>query len=91
MDEILQQATAGGGGEGKGDLIMDIPVQLTVELGRTQMKVREIMELTVGSVIELEKAVEEPVELYVNGRLIGKGEVVVVDESLGIKITEVKT
>ncbi len=71
------------------DVIMDIPVGLSVELGRTQMPVRDVMNLVPGTVIELEKKSDEPVDLYVNGRLVGRGEVVVVNESLGIKITEV--
>jgi flagellar motor switch protein FliN len=71
------------------DLIMDITVGLSVELGRTQMKVRDIMALSSGTVLQLDKKVEEHVDLYVNGKLIGKGEVVVVDDALGIKITEV--
>ena len=74
---------------GKSDFMMDIPVSLSVELGRTQMKVRDVMSLATGMVIELEKPVEDPVELYVNGKLIAKGEVVVVDDSLGVKVTEV--
>lgn len=73
----------------KSDMIMDIPVSLSVELGRTQMKVKEIMALSTGTVIELEKPVEDPVDLYVNGKLVGRGEVVVVDNNLGIKITQV--
>lgn len=77
------------GGDGRSDLIMDIPVSLSVELGRTQMKVKDVMSLTTGMVIELEKPVEDPVELYVNGKLIARGEVVVVDDSLGVKVTEV--
>ncbi len=72
----------------KPDLILDIPVGLSVELGRTQMAVRDVMNLAPGTVIELDKQVEEPVDLYVNGCLIGRGEVVVVDDALGIKITE---
>lgn len=71
------------------DLVMDIMVGLSVELGRTQMKVRDIMALSSGTVLQLDKKVDENVDLYVNGKLIGRGEVVVVDESLGIKITEV--
>jgi len=71
------------------DLVMDIMVGLSVELGRAQMKVRDIMALSSGTVLQLDKKVDENVDLYVNGKLIGKGEVVVVDESLGIKITEV--
>jgi len=71
------------------DVIMDISVGLSVELGRTQMAVRDVMGLCPGTVIELEKKADEPVDLFVNGRLVGRGEVVVVNESLGIKITEV--
>lgn len=71
------------------DLVMDIMVGLSVELGRAQMKVRDIMALSSGTVLQLDKKVDEHVDLYVNGKLIGRGEVVVVDESLGIKITEV--
>jgi flagellar motor switch protein FliN len=71
------------------ELILDITVGLTVELGRTNMKVRDIMALSSGTVLQLDKKVEDHVDLYVNGKLIGRGEVVVVDDSLGIKITEV--
>ena len=71
------------------DLVMDIMVGLSVELGRAQMKVRDVMALASGTVLQLDKKVDENVDLYVNGKLIGRGEVVVVDESLGIKITEV--
>jgi flagellar motor switch protein FliN/FliY len=71
------------------DVIMDISVGLSVELGRTQMQVRDVMGLAPGTVIELEKKADEPVDLFVNGRLVGRGEVVVVNDSLGIKITEV--
>jgi flagellar motor switch protein FliN/FliY len=71
------------------DVIMDIPVELSVELGRTQLQVREIMSLTSGTVIELDKTADQPVDLYVNGSLIGRGEVVVIDNNIGVKITEV--
>lgn len=71
------------------EVIMDIPVGLSVELGRTQMQVRDVMGLNPGTVIELEKKSDEPVDLYVNGRLVARGEVVIVNDSLGIKITEV--
>lgn len=71
------------------DVIMDIAVELSVELGRTQMQVREVMGLAPGTVVQLEKKAEEPVELYVSGKLVARGEVVVVNEALGIKITEV--
>ena len=70
-------------------LIMDVPLQVTVELGSSKMRIKEILELGVGSVIELDKLASEPVDVYVNGRLIAKGEVVVIDETFGIKITDI--
>ncbi len=71
------------------DIILDIPVGLSVELGRTQLQVRDLVALTTGTVIQLDKLVNDHVDLYVNGRLVGRGEVVVVDDNLGVKITEV--
>jgi flagellar motor switch protein FliN/FliY len=70
------------------DALLEIPVGISVELGRTQLSVKDIVGLTPGSVVELDKPTSEPVELFANGRLIARGEVVVVDEMLGIKITE---
>ncbi len=77
--------------EPKNTVIMDIPVTLTVELGKTDMVVKDIFSLSQGTVIELDKKVDDPVELFVNGRLVARGDVVQVDDSLGIKITEVLT
>lgn len=70
------------------DSLLDIPVAISVELGRTQLQVKDIMNLNAGTVVELDKNITEPVDVYANGRLIARGEVVVVDETLGIKITE---
>jgi flagellar motor switch protein FliN len=70
-------------------LIEDIPVEVAVELGRTTKHVSEILKLGPGSVIELDRLVGETVDLLANGRLIGKGEVVVVDENFGLRLTEV--
>ena len=70
------------------NLIMDIPVSLSVELGQTQLEVREVLALGAGSVIELNKLQEEPVDLRINGRLIARGEVVVIKNSLAVKISE---
>jgi len=72
-------------------LIMDVPLQVTVELGRRRMLVRDILELGKGSLIELDKLAGEPVDVYVNGKLIAKGEVVVIDENFGVKITSIVT
>jgi len=70
-------------------LIMDLPLQVTVELGRTQKLIREILEFGSGSVIELDKLAGEPVDILVNGKPIAKGEVVVIDESFGVRITDI--
>lgn len=70
-------------------LIMDVPLQVTVELGRTNKKIRDILELGPGSIIELDKLAGEPVDILVNGKAIAKGEVVVIDESFGVRITDI--
>lgn len=71
------------------NMLMDIPLQVTVELGRTKRSVKEILELVSGSIIELDKLAGEPVEVLVNSRLIAKGEVVVIDENFGVRITDI--
>ena len=73
------------------DRLMDIPVEVTVELGSTEISLRDVMNLASGSLIELDKKADEPVSLYVNRKLIAKGEIVVVENNLGIKITSVIT
>jgi len=70
------------------NLVMDIPVALSVELGQTQMEVRDVLNLGTGSIIELNKLQEEPVDLRVNGRLIARGEVVIIKNNLAVKISE---
>ena len=70
-------------------LIQDVPLQVTVELGRTKKSIREILEFTTGSIIELDKLAGEPVDIHVNGQLTAKGEVVVIDENFGVRITEI--
>lgn len=70
-------------------LIMDVPLQVTVELGRTQRMIKEILEFTPGSIIELDKLAGDPVDILVNGKPIAKGEVVVIDESFGVRITDI--
>jgi flagellar motor switch protein FliN/FliY len=77
------------GGSGNLDLIMEVPLQITVELGRTLKTVREILALGSGSVVELEKLAGEPVDILVNEKPIARGEVVVIDENFGIRITEI--
>jgi flagellar motor switch protein FliN/FliY len=70
-------------------LIKDVEMDITVELGRTKMAVRNILSLVPGSVIELDRAAGAPVDLLVNGTLIGRGEVVVIDEEFGVRISEI--
>ena len=71
------------------DLILDVPLELSVELGRTKKNIRDILALTRGSLIELNKLAEEPVDIFINGKRIAHGEVVVVDENFGVKIIEI--
>ncbi|MCJ8006274.1 flagellar motor switch phosphatase FliY [Lederbergia wuyishanensis] len=71
------------------DMLLDIPLQVTVELGKTKKSVKEILELGAGSIIELDKLAGEPVEILVNSRLIAKGEVVVIDENFGVRVTDI--
>ncbi|MEB3298256.1 MAG: flagellar motor switch phosphatase FliY [Candidatus Sericytochromatia bacterium] len=71
------------------DLILDVPLKVTVELGRTRMQIREVLDLANGSVVELDKLAGEPVDLLVNGKLIARGEVVVIDENFGIRVTDI--
>ncbi|MGB3289205.1 MAG: flagellar motor switch protein FliN [Burkholderiaceae bacterium] len=73
------------------DMIMDIPVQLSVELGRTRLTIKNILQLGQGSVVELDGLAGEPMDIFVNGYLIAQGEVVVVDEKYGIRVTDIIT
>jgi len=71
------------------DLLLDIPVNLSVELGTCQLSMQEVLQLGVGSVVQLDKASDAPVDVFVNRKLVARGEVVVADERFGIKITEI--
>ncbi|MGP4059836.1 flagellar motor switch phosphatase FliY [Halobacillus sp. H74] len=71
------------------DMLMDIPLKVTVELGRTKRTVKEILELSSGSVLELDKLAGEPVDIHVNDKLMAKGEVVVIDENFGVRVTDI--
>jgi flagellar motor switch protein FliN/FliY len=69
--------------------LLDIPLMVSVELGRTRMLINELLQLGQGSVIELEKLAGEPMEIYVNNRMIARGEVVVVNEKFGVRLTDI--
>ncbi|WP_353855748.1 flagellar motor switch phosphatase FliY [Bacillus sp. Bos-x628] len=71
------------------DMLMDIPLSITVELGRTQRSVKEVLELSAGSIIELDKLAGEPVDILINKRIVAKGEVVVIDENFGVRVTDI--
>ena len=85
----LAGATSGQGTDI--DLIMDVPVQLTVELGRTRLTIKNLLQLGQGSVVELDGLAGEPMDIFVNGYLIAQGEVVVVEEKYGIRLTDIIT
>ncbi|MDH0091934.1 flagellar motor switch protein FliN [Achromobacter mucicolens] len=85
----LAGATSGQGTDI--DLIMDVPVQLTVELGRTRLTIKNLLQLGQGSVVELDGLAGEPMDIFVNGYLIAQGEVVVVEDKYGIRLTDIIT
>ncbi|CAB3635052.1 flagellar motor switch protein FliN [Achromobacter aegrifaciens] len=85
----LAGATGGAGADI--DLIMDVPVQLTVELGRTRLTIKNLLQLGQGSVVELDGLAGEPMDIFVNGYLIAQGEVVVVEDKYGIRLTDIIT
>lgn len=83
--------TTTGGPTGDINMILDIPVQLTVELGRTRIPIKNILQLAQGSVVELDALAGEPMDVLVNGYLIAQGEVVVVNDKFGIRLTDIVT
>lgn len=90
----LFKPLSGSGGSGATndiDMILDIPVQLTVELGRTKISIKNLLQLSQGSVVELNAMAGEPLDILVNGTLIAQGEAVMVEDRLGIRLTDVIT
>jgi flagellar motor switch protein FliN/FliY len=83
------EKSGGSGSPNNLDFILDIPMQVTVQVGSARMQIREILQLGQGSVIELEKLAGEPMEVLVNNKLVAKGEVVVVNDKFGIRLTDV--
>ena len=86
---IATRGSGGLGGRGGLDMLHDVEMEVSAELGRTRMSVRELLSLSPGAIVELDRAAGSPADLLVNGRLIARGEVVVVDENFGIRITEI--
>ena len=89
FDELGEGATAQHDTGKNLNFLLDIPLNVTVELGRTNMIIHRMLQLTQGSVVELDKVAGEPVEIYINNKLLGKGEVVVVNDRFGVRITEI--
>lgn len=71
------------------DLLLDIPLEISVELGRVKMLVKDVVELGTGSIVEIDKAAGEPVDVMVNGKLVARGEVVVIEDNFGVRVTEI--
>ncbi|MFC4727323.1 flagellar motor switch protein FliN [Coralloluteibacterium thermophilus] len=88
--ETLQAEPAEGGGADLNlDVILDVPVTLSLEVGRARIPIRNLLQLNQGSVVELEREAGDPLDLYVNGTLIAHGEVVVVNDRFGVRLTDV--
>lgn len=85
----LAPAERAGAPRGELDLLADVPLEVTVELGRARMTVRELLALQAGSVVELDRVAGTPVDVLVNGQLVARGEVVVVAEELGVRLTDI--
>ncbi len=89
LPEVTADASAVSNREANLDAILDVPVTLTLEIGRTSLPIKELLSLGQGSVIELERLVGEPHDVLVNGTLIAQGEVVVVNDQFGIRFTDI--
>ena len=88
LDELIDEAPVSTG-EVKMDAILDVPVTISMEIGRTNLNIRNLLQLNQGSVVELDRLAGEPMDVLVNGTLIAKGEVVVVNEKFGIRLTDI--
>lgn len=87
--EIGSGAPRASSDEASIDRLLDIPLEISVELGRVRMLVKDVVELGTGSIVEIEKAAGEPVDVLVNGRLVARGEVVVIEDNFGVRVTEI--
>ena len=85
--QALNESPAGG--EVKLDVVLDIPVTIAMEIGRTKISIRNLLQLNQGSIVELDRLAGEPMDVLVNGTLVAHGEVVVVNEKFGIRLTDV--
>lgn len=88
---LLAESNEGGGAANDIELVMDVPVQITVELGRSKMQIRHLVALTYGAVIELDVHAGDPLDVVVNGTLVAQGEVVIVNDRYAIRLTDIVT
>jgi flagellar motor switch protein FliN len=89
FDNLRDEAILEGQRDVNLEVILDVPVTLSMEVGRTRIPIRNLLQLNQGSVVELDRAADEPLDVFVNGTLIAHGEVVVVNEKFGIRLTDV--
>ena len=92
MEKLMEEPESmvdGNGAELNLDSLLDVPIDISIEIGRTKMTIGELLSLSKGSIVELKKSAGESVDIYVNGKLLGKGEVVVVNERLGVRVTKI--
>ena len=90
FEELKADAKANGQGQRRDmDFLLDIPLEISVELGRTRMFIKDLLQLGQGSVVELDKIAGEPMEVLVNNKLVARGEVVVVNEKFGVRLTDI--
>jgi flagellar motor switch protein FliN/FliY len=93
-DDVAAAASAAAAGKRKGpghtlDFILDVTLQVTVEVGRARMTIQDLLQLGQGSVVELEKLAGEPLDIYINGKPVARGEAVVVNEKFGVRLTDI--
>lgn len=88
-DDGARRNNSGNGGSSGIDFLMDVPLQVSVEVGRARMLIKDFLQMKEGGVIELDKMADEPLDLYVNSRLIARGEAVVVNEKFGLRLIDV--
>jgi len=89
FEELQAEFSAGGDGDSKIDSILDVPVTIAMEIGRSRINIRNLLQLNQGSVVELDRLAGEPMDVLVNGTLVAQGEVVVVNEKFGIRLTDI--
>ncbi|WP_078118934.1 flagellar motor switch protein FliN [Thiosocius teredinicola] len=89
FEQLQPEASASLSGDVKIDAILDVPITISMEIGRTRINIRNLLQLNQGSVVELDRLAGEPMDVLVNGTLIAQGEVVVVNEKFGIRLTDI--